>query len=173
MLRFSDVYHNRDVLSLRVGTSVGHAYMPILNPNNLKIEGWYATEKGGREEMILPVAEIRDVLKNGLVVDDHEALTHVEDLIRLKDIIDLRFELIGKSVKTDEKRRLGKISDYAVDDQTMMVQKLYVSRGAVKSLTKQDLIIDRNQIVEINNKQVIVRDTTIRSTSGMTAPAAA
>lgn len=173
MLRFSDVYHNRDVLSLRVGAVIGHAYSPILNPNNLKIEGWYATEKGSRDERILPVAEIRDVLKTGLVVNDHDALTQTDDLIRLKDLISLRFELIGKSVKTDQKRRLGKITDYAVDDQNLIVQKLYVSPGAVRGLTKQDLIIDRSQIVEINDKQIIVRDTTVQATVGATAPATA
>jgi uncharacterized protein YrrD len=173
MLRFSDIYHNRDVLSLRVGAVIGHVYAPILNPNNLKIEGWYATENGSRDERILPVAEIRDVIKTGLVVNDHDALTLVDDLVRLKEIIALRFELIGKAVKTDQKRKLGKISDYAVDDQSLVVQKLYVSPGAMRGLTKQDLIIDRSQIVEINNKHVIVQDSTIRAASGAPSPVTA
>jgi sporulation protein YlmC with PRC-barrel domain len=171
MLRFSDIYYNRDVLSLRIGGFVGKALSPIINPNNLKIEGWYAIEKGSRDEMVLPVGEIRDVIKKGFVVDDHSAITHADDMIRLNEIINMKFELKGKSVVTDMKRRLGKIQDYAVNDQTMLIQKLYISRGAILGLTKQDLVIDRSQILEINDKKIIVKD--VQEYVGSRIPAAA
>src|SRR6056297_1637147 len=119
MLRLSEYYLDKDIMSLQVGAPIGHAYDPIINPANLKIEGWFATERNSREEMILPVTELRDVIAKGFVVNDHSAITNPEDLVRLKKVINLRFQVVGKSVKTDQKRRLGKVTDYTVNDQAM------------------------------------------------------
>ncbi len=163
MLRLSGDLENRDVLSLRVGQEIGCATMPIINPNNLKIEGWHAEERGTKEYRVLPSTHIREILPKGFVVDDHESLTHPEDLVRMQDILQLQFELKGKSVKTDAGRKLGKVTDYVLDDQSMIIQKLHITPPGLKSLTKSDLIIGRNQIVEINNKEIIVKDVTVRS----------
>lgn len=173
MLRFSEYYTDKDIMSLRVGAPIGHALTPIINPANLRIEGWFATERRNKEEMILPANEIREIVARGFIVNDHDAITHPDDLVRMDSLVRMRFQVIGKTVKTDQKRRLGKVSNYTVDDQSMMIQKLYVSRGAVRGLTKQELVIDRNQIVEINDKAIIVRDTSIRVGAGAPAIAAA
>lgn len=142
---------------------MGCTTLPIINPNNLKIEGWHAEERGSRDYRILPSTHVREILPKGLVVDDHESLTLPEDLVRMQDIIQLQFELKGKSVKTDAGRKLGKITDYVTDDQSMLVQKIHITPNGLKSLTKNDLIIGRNQIVEINNKEIIVKEATIKS----------
>ncbi len=173
MLRFSEYYTDKDIMSLRVGAPIGHAYAPIINPANLRIEGWFATETRNKEEMVLPATEIREIVARGFIVNDHDAITHPEDLVRMENLLHMRFEVIGKTVKTDQKHRLGKVVNYTVNDQNMLIQKLYVSRGAVRGLTKQDLVVDRNQIVEINNKAIIVRDTSVRVGAGSPAAAAA
>jgi sporulation protein YlmC with PRC-barrel domain len=149
-------------LSLRTGGPVGHALNPVLNPNNLKIEGWYATAVRERESYILPAGEVRDIIAKGIVVDDHSSLTLVEDMIRLKDVIELGFEIIGKTVKNENKRTLGKVEDYAVDDQSLYVKKLYVSQSLLRSFSTQQLVIDRTQIVEINDRFIIVKDGKMR-----------
>lgn len=156
MLRLSNSYFDRAILSLRIGGRIGTAHTPIINPNNLKIVGWYASASDG-SEVILPVIEIRDFIIKGLVVNDYTALTHPEDLVRLKQIIDLQFELIGKQVITEHKRKLGKVSDFAVDDQ-FVIQKIYVNPTLFKSLTSDQLIIGRSSIIEITDKHIIVSD---------------
>lgn len=162
MLQLSTVYYDRKILSLRTGGPIGHALSPVINPNNLRFEGWYATAIGERDPKILPVGEVRDIIQKGIVVDDHVSITDMDDLIRIKDIVDTGYEVIGKIVKTDSKRRLGKVQDYAVDDKTMYIKKLYISQNMIKNFSTQQLIIDRDQIVEINDKEIIVRETTSR-----------
>ena len=173
MLQLSPIFYNRKILSLRTGGPVGTALSPILNPNNLKIEGWYATANGERESYILPEAEVRDIIAKGIVVNDHTALTLTDDMIRLKKTIDLAYEVIGKQVITTNKKKLGKVTDYAVDSDTMNIKKLYLSQNIFKGFGSQPLIIDRNQIEEINNKSIIVSEATdkIRSTKSATATA--
>ncbi len=166
MLQLSGIYYDRKILSLRTGGPVGHALNPVINPNNLKIEGWYATAVHERESYILPVGEVRDIIAKGIVVDDHTSLTLVEDMIRLKNVIQLGFEIIGKTVKYENKRTIGKVEDYAVDDQSLYIQKLYVNQSLLRNFSSQQLVIDRSQIVEINDRTVIVRDTRSRVSSG-------
>jgi sporulation protein YlmC with PRC-barrel domain len=101
---------------------------------------------------------IRDVLPQGLVVNDYEDLSEEEDLVRLKAVLELQFELIGKPVETLSKEKLGKVSDFAADGQTLYVQKLYVSQSLLKSLGTSQLSIDRNQIVEITHKKIVIKE---------------
>lgn len=162
MLRLSNNYLNKPILSLRNGAVVGNAITPLINPSNLKIEGWYAENSYEKGTYILPVSEVRESITKGLVVNDHEALTHPEDMVRLKETIELEFELIGKSVITESKKKLGKIADYAVDDSSYYIQKLYVDPPMVKSLMSEQMIIDRTHIIEITNRKIIVQDLTIQ-----------
>jgi len=171
MLQLSSIFYNQKILSLRSGGPVGHASCPLIDPDNLKIEGWYATALGNKKRMILPVMEVRDIISKGIVVDDHSSLTHVEDLVRQKRIIELSFELIGKLVRTDDKKKLGKVQDYAVDEESMYIKKLYINQNIFKNLTAQQLVIDRNQIIEINDKEIIVRGSREKATVGETVPA--
>ncbi len=173
MLRLSGIYHNRDVLSLRTGRPVGHAYSPVINPNNLKIEGWYATSRGEKDPMVLPASEIRDLITKGLVVNDHDAITHPDDLVRMKKILDINYELIGKPIVTEGNKKLGKVQDYSVDDESMYIQKLYVSQSILRGINKNQLLIDRSQVIEITDKKIIVKDPAekVSARGGVVAPA--
>jgi len=171
MMRLSNNYLDRMVLSLRTGGVIGQASAPIINPNNLRIVGWYCTSRTEKCQYILPTSEIREFIPKGLVVNDYEALTHPDDLVRLKEVIHLNFEIIGKSVVTESKKRMGKIADYSVDDTSYYIQKLYINQSLLKSISTDQLIIDRSQIVEITDKKIIISDPTI--TAGNRSPIAA
>lgn len=166
MLRLSKTFYDRAVLSLRTGGKVGMAIRPIINPNNLKIEGWYAKDSVDKGSFVLPSGEIRDFITKGLVVNDHDSLTRPEDLVRMKNVIDLGFDLIGKTVYTESKNKLGKVVDYAVDE-GFFIQKFYVNPPILKGLTGNQYLIGRSEIVEITDKKVIVADTSVRSNSAV------
>lgn len=159
MLQLSQSLINRPVLSLRTGTTVAMALAPIINPNNLKIEGLWCQDRFKKNQrLVLLYQDVRDVLPRGIVVNDHDVLTEPEELVRLKEIMDLGFELLGKPVVTVSKERVGKVTDYATEVETMYIQKLYVGQSLIKSLTGGSLSIDRSQIVEITNRRIIIND---------------
>jgi uncharacterized protein YrrD len=158
MLQLSQALLNRPVLSLRTGTTIGTVSTPIINPNNLKIEGFYCQDKFDKKQRILLYQDIRDIMPQGFVVDDHESLSEAHELIRLQDIIKLEFTLIGKPVITQSKDKVGRVSDFATEVETMYIQKLYVSQPLLKSLTSGSLSIDRSQIMEITNRRIIIAD---------------
>ena len=158
MLQLSGALLDKPVLSLQTGAPVGTAMGAIINPNNLKIEGFYCQDRFEKKQTVLLSQDIRDILPQGLVVNDHHALTDPEELIRLKDVLNMKFELIGKSVYTVSKERVGKVSDFAADSTSLYIQKLYVSRSILKSLNTGQLSVDRTNIVEITNKKIVINE---------------
>jgi sporulation protein YlmC with PRC-barrel domain len=169
MLQLAKSFTNIPVMSLRTTGLVAMAEQPIINPNNLKIEGWYCKDQFSKHTMILLSKDVRDIVPQGLAIDDYERLSEPEELVRLQEIINLQFELLGKHVITDHKRRLGKVSDYAVDTISFMVQKLYISQPVYKTLSGGQLSIDRSQILEITNQRIVVQDVDEKVGSPVTA----
>jgi sporulation protein YlmC with PRC-barrel domain len=169
MLQLSESLLNKPIMSLRTGQPVATAVEPIINPNTLKIEGFYCTDRFSKEELILLYQDIRDIIPQGFVIDDHDVLALPAELVRLKDIMDLGFTLIGKPVVTLSKQRVGKVSDYATEMETLYVQKIYVSQSMFKNFTGGSLGIDRNQINEITDKKIIINELL----KGTPAPAGA
>jgi sporulation protein YlmC with PRC-barrel domain len=158
MLQLSESLLNKPVMSLRTGQPVATALEPIINPNNLKIEGFYCADRFSKEELVLLYQDIRDIIPQGFVVDDHDVLVSPSELVRLKETMKIGFTLIGKPVVTVSKHRVGKVSDFATEMETMYIQKIYVSQSMFKSLTGGNLGIDRNQINEITDKKIIINE---------------
>lgn len=171
MLQLSDTIINKQILSLRTGEAIADVLSPIINSNNLKIEGFYCQDSIDKAQLVLLYQDIRDILPQGIVVNDHDVLTDPEDLVRLKEILELNFELIGKQVETISNEKVGKVSDYAFDAATMYIQKLYVSQSLLKSFTGGNLSVDRTQVHEITPKRVVINDLLETAPAG--APAAA
>ena len=145
-------------MSLRTGTPVATIIGPIINPDNLKIEGFYCEDRFDKKELILLYQDIRDILPQGYVINDHDVLVEPDELVRLKDVLALNFELNGKQVVTLGKQKIGKVSDYATEAETMFVQKIYVAQSLMKSFTGGSLSIDRTQVQEITPSQIIIND---------------
>lgn len=158
MLQLSGSLINQPVLSLRSGRRIAVTTAAIINPNNLKIEGFYCQDDVSKGTLVVLYQDIRDIIKQGMVVNDHDALTDPSELVRLKDILDINFQLIGKPVVTASKEKIGKVNDYATETTSMYVQKLYVGQPLLKSLSGGSLSVERTQIIEITNRKIIIQD---------------
>jgi sporulation protein YlmC with PRC-barrel domain len=115
--------------------------------------------------------DVREVVDKGYIVNDHEALTDPKELVRLKETLDSKYNLINQQVITVDKEKVGKVSDYAIETSSMFVQKIYVSQSILKSLTGGSLSIDRSQIHEVTPKKIIINE--LAQKAPMTAAAAA
>lgn len=161
MLLMGQQLISKPVLSLRTGGPIGTVLDLIIDPNTLKIEGWFVEDSISKKRLILLSQDIRDIIAQGFVVDDHEALTEPEELVRLKSVLRIGFELIGKSVVTDSKQRLGKVNDYAFEKDAFFIKKLYIDKSILRSISGSASIVDRDQIIEINNRRIVVQDATV------------
>ncbi len=173
MLQLSAALLNKSVLSLRTGAPVAFVTAPIFNPDNLRIEGFYCQDRFDKKKLlVLLCQDIRDVMPDGYVVNDHEVLAEPSELVRLKKILEINFELLGKQVVTVDKQKVGKVTDFATDMETMYVQKLYVAQSILKNLAGGSLSIARNQINETTPRRVIINELIKKAPAAAGAPAA-
>lgn len=150
------------IMSLHTGTPVGQLGEAIIDPHKLEVVAFYCERQNrNSEELILLVQDVREATANKVLVDSVDELSTAEHLIRLQEVLKLRFGLIDKNVKTVSKKRLGKVDEYVVDTLNFEIQKLYVKQPFLKSLAMQTVVIDRTQIVEVNDRQITVDDATV------------
>ena len=158
MLKLNESFKSVPVMSLRVGGPIATAMTPIINPNNLYIEGWHVVDNRNGEKFVLLSKDIRDIIQQGIVVDDHEVLSHAGELIRLKDILKLNFNLLGLKVVSESKKNYGKVSDFAFETSNLFIQKIYTSQPLIRNISGGSLSIDRSQIIELTTRRIIIED---------------
>jgi len=144
------------ILSLRVGGRIATTVTAIINPNNLHIDGFYCQPGNQQEQLILLDMHIRDLAHKGIIIDDHNVLSEPDDLVRLKEILDINYSLIGKNVLVN-KKKVGKVRDYSFDQASLFIQKIYVQPSLWKTINLSDLIFDRKNIVEVTDKYISFR----------------
>jgi len=159
---------NTPVMSLQTGGKLASTQKPVIDPSNLKIvafevEGQLLSERPA----LLRVADIREMGRVGMIVNSNDEFIGVHDVIKIEKLYEIGFPLIGMPVLDDKKHRLGKVEDYTVDTDSFYIQQLTVKRGFFKGLTDTGLLIGRQQIIEINDNEIIVRSPTQKSVEPM------
>jgi uncharacterized protein YrrD len=145
-------------MSLRNGAQLGETTGFVINPGNLKIEAFICQINNSKKPLYLLNQDVRDMSGGQILINDYEVLSEANDLLRLKDLIELNFIVIGKMVVTKNDQKLGRVKEFSVDNLSLYIQKIYIAQPIYKSLYGGQLIIDRNQIVEVTNTQIIVKD---------------
>lgn len=170
LLRIIDQFKNVPVRSIRTAQIVGTVLEPILDPGKLQVVAFVCEPRLSPDPLILMTQDIREVNRLGVIINSEDELVPLDEIVRLQEIAEQKFKLIGKHVETEQKQKVGKVSTYVVDDQSFMVQKLYVNQSILKSLNAANRVIGRQQIVEIQPKTIIVRDTDLREPVAKGAP---
>lgn len=158
MILLGSNLNDAPVMSLQTGGEIGRTITPLIDPADLSVKAYLLSGNllDGRPSPALRIADVRELSDMGFIVDSIDEVVLLDDIIKLKDLADLHFELIGMSV-TDEKRtKLGKIIDFTLDTTTFTVVQLTVRRPLLRSLNDTELVIHRSQIIEINNKSIVV-----------------
>ncbi|HUY53391.1 MAG TPA: hypothetical protein VMV24_02325 [Candidatus Dormibacteraeota bacterium] len=158
MLMLNSMLENTPVISLRNGQLLGETSGIIINPANLKIEVLRCSITNSKQELFLLNQDIRDLSDNKVLINDYEVLSEASELIRLKDLIDLDFKIIGKPVVTKNKQKLGRVKEFSVESIGFYIKKLYVNPPLYKNIYGNQLVVDRNQILEVTDSKIIIKD---------------
>ena len=163
MLLPRDRLLNLPIMSLQTGTQVGTAVGHIIDPRRLNIVAFYCEGPLiNFSPAILHTTDIREFSSIGLIVDSADNIMPPDDLVRLKEVLDYHFELDGKQVVEDGGHRLGKVGGYTVDSESFFVVKLHVRPTFLQSFGQAELLVDRTQIREINDKHIVVHRATVQ-----------
>lgn len=150
------------VMSLQTGARLATLTRPLIDPSNLNIiayelEGPLLTEK----PMFVRTSDIREYGQLGVIIDSNDELIGLDDVIKVKQMYDLGFSLIGAQVIDEHGRKLGKVDDYTLDTMPFVIQQLSIKHGFFKSLNDTGRLIHRSQIIEINDSAIVVKSPTV------------
>lgn len=163
MLLTSNQLKDAQVVSLHIGRPVATIGTVIINPHKLEIAGFYCHNTGEGKRPVLLIQDIREVAGKKVLIDSADEITSADHLLRLQDILQLKFKLVNKPVMTETKRKIGTVKDYVFDSQTFLIQKLYVKPPLLRSLMVDHHVIDRGQIVEVTDQKVVVTDAAVKA----------
>lgn len=160
------------ILSLHIGGRIANVVETVVDPNTLKIVACRVDGPlVGREiGEILPMASVREFSRLGMIVDSGDEFVEANDVVRIKNLLELNFSLLGLKAETRKGHKLGKVSDFTVEPESWQIQQLVVQRPMMQSFLDPELTIARSQISEINDYKVIVKDSTEKAKTKVKAP---
>ncbi len=162
MLRPVETFLSVPVMSLQTGAELARTTGIIVDPRQLTVVALYVDGPLVSEHpSILHPSDIRDISAIGFIIDDESKLMSLEGLVRLREIIDFEFELIGLKVVDEDGKKHGKVSTFVINPETFTIEQLSTSQSILKSLGTVGRVINRSQIVSVSNEKIVVKSTRI------------
>jgi sporulation protein YlmC with PRC-barrel domain len=145
------------ILGLQTGSELARTRQPVIDPAKLEI---IAYELSGPllnlHPSLLRVADVREFSDIGIIVDSSDEFVTPDDIIKLGEIYNLHFDIMGMRVIDEKRRKLGKVNGYTIDTTGFLIQQLSIKRPLLKSLNDTELLVHRTQITEINDDAIVV-----------------
>ena len=156
------------ILSLHTASRIAEVKSLVIDPNFLKVVAFEISAVSSKQRLFLEASSVREFSKMGMIVDSDEEFVEKDDVIKLKEKIDLGFSLDNMKVVSKKKAMLGRIEDFIINTEDFQIMQLIVKRPIYKALIDPELVIGRSDIHEINDNEIIVKseEGTIMKKSG-------
>lgn len=124
----------------------------VLDPVNGKVIAFVV----GRGLVVIPM----DVLsiRHGVLIRNSGDVIDASDVLRVKEIIDKNMEIVGKKVFTESGKSLGRVVDLAIDDKSLILNKIYTARVILGIVHHDSRIIPSKNIIEVLPDKIIVKN---------------
>ena len=156
------------ILSLHTASRIAGVKGLVIDPNFLKVVAFEINAISSKQRLFLEASSVREFSKMGMIVDSDEEFIEKDDVIKLKETIDLGFSLDNMKVVSKKKAMLGRIEDFIINTEDFQIMQLIVKRPIYKALIDPELVIGRSDIHEINDREIVVKseEGTIMKKSG-------
>ena len=157
MILLESTLKNIPIMGVQTGSQLAHLSSAVIDPATLSIIAYQVDgHLLSHHPTYLRIADIRELSDIGVIIDSIDEFVEPGDVIKLDQIIRLNFPLIGMKVRDEKGSSLGKVIDFTLDTGSFYIQQLTVRRPMMRSLTDTELLIHRTQIIEINDKAIVV-----------------
>ena len=157
MILLESTLRGAPVMGLQTSGQIARLSTPVIDPATLSILA-YTVESPSFSDSpwLLRIADVREMSDIGFIIDSSDEFIKPQDVMKIDDIYALNFQLTGKSVTDEKRRKLGKVIDFTLETGNFIIQQLTVRRPIFKSLNDTELLIHRSQIIEINDTTIVV-----------------
>ena len=120
---------------------------------------------------LLRIEDIRELSSIGFIIDSSDECIAPSDVVKIKQVYELDFDLISMPVIDTAQHKLGKVNDSVIDSNMFVITQLSVRRPLFQRLTQDELLISRHQIVSINDDNIVVKAPTVPTQRTALVPA--
>lgn len=166
MLVLASQIKDSPVLSIRNGHPVAKTGDMLIDADKLEVAAVFCVSGNWRKNNhVLLLRDIREFSHAGLIIDSLEDIEDIGEIVRLGDLVNRNYQVVGKAVITENGTKLGKVEDYSIDTVSNLIQKLYIKPSLLKNLMVNNLVVDRGNIIRTEDKQIIVSDATLKASA--------
>ncbi len=159
MMKFVSQLVGAKVLLYQEGAIVGEASRVLIDPDDATFVGLAVQPSHLRSERYIPTSEIKGYGSGYLMAKGLSSLSEENEVIKIRKVLSNEPQIIGARVVTEDGTRIGKVADATVNLKDSILDKLYLTSLLNIGLLGEQKIIDRSQILKIEKKKIIVRDT--------------
>ena len=138
MILLGSAVLNAEIFSIQTGGKVARTTRAIINPANLQI---VAFEVSGpliqQHPALMLLSDVRELSNMGFIVDDIDQFTAPDDVVRINNIYQLKFDIIGKLVLDEKRHKLGKVIDGRYCVVSMILRFWYIAARLSRLITIQ------------------------------------
>ncbi len=150
--------HDTPILSLQTGAELARTTRAIINPHNLAVIAYEVSgHKLVQNPSFLRIDDVRELSPIGMIIDSSEEFVQLDDIIKLKEIYELHFDIIGKQVLDENRDKLGKAIEYNMESDGFIIQQINVKRPLLKSFNDSELLIHRSQVIEVTDHAIVIK----------------
>lgn len=163
MLISAERFDNAPVMSLQTGSELARTARAIIDPRQLAVVA-YELEGPLLDQVpsLLRIADIREIGPLGMIIDSVDELIMPSDVLKIKEVYEFRFELIGKPVVDEKKHKVGRVIGYTLEAGNFVIQQLRVRRPLLKSFGDTELLVHRSQITKVSDDSIVVKTPHVR-----------
>jgi uncharacterized protein YrrD len=162
MIKFASEFRGKPVLLQKEKAVVGIVEDMIVNPDNGEFVGLLVREGFGKKNLkTLPEKDLVSITSGYFLISSYESLGELDEIVRLKTIIDLDIPITGTKTYTVSGKYLGKSRDYTLNMKSLRIDKIYVE-PPILSGGMRELAIAFPQIISIEKDKITVEDAFIK-----------
>jgi len=132
---------------------IGAISQIVIEPENGQVLGFLVATGLFAPPKTLSIMDIKFWDQNGLVTEYEENLVPIEEIIRIKNIVQEKINLLEMSGETESGKSLGNIEDLLIDTENTCVVKYYL-----RDLLGKARIFTADKVIKIDKKIIFADD---------------
>lgn len=151
------------VMSIQTGKEIAVINNVLVDPDSLKIIAFILDGPNlDQYPSFLRLEDIRELSDIGFIVDSSDEFIGLDDVIKIKDIFEEEFDLVGMTVIDTHRQKIGTVNEIFFSTLTFEIEQLSVLPPLMKRFTDSEKLIHTSQIKKITDDTIIVRSPEIR-----------
>jgi len=159
---FSEIIRAKVILA-NERAYVGYVKDIVISDEDGTFLGVSCTDELGRKIKYIPSVEFKGFGPDSIIVNGYDSLSDLDDLVRLKEVVDRKIKIIKSSVITKEGKKVGKVNEATINLKHMALERIFVTPVLrIKNFAK-DLIIPAKSIEQILPNKIIIAEDVLKT----------